>query len=192
VSPDAYWIASPVDVAILQGELLSNLVEVQVVPESIGTGEIVVQESVHPLVLVVAQDCDLDLDHKARKEGGGAHRLVDNIMCCDVDAAPEMRERAKLNNDRWRQVRSQQIERYHVLRPVPAEIGAQIEEQFRAELGIDFLRVFTMPTVELYRRIGVSEAVRRCYLNRSVRNNLCNRFHGYHMRVALEEGEQNE
>ena len=178
MNSDVYWIASPVDAAILQGELLFNVVEFRVKPETIGA-DLEVDEVVHPLALVVTQDCDLDLDHKARAQAGAAHRLVDNILVCDVDDGLAMRNRGELNHRAWALVETYQNERYHVL---PGFFGGV--------LGIDFRRFFTMPTPELYHRVAIGEAVRCCYLSPTCRDHFSNRFYGYHMRVALEAAQE--
>ena len=175
MSPEPCWITSPAG-AVLQGELLFGVIEVQVEIASIGTPDVAVREIVHPLALVVSQDCDLDLDYKARTQGGAAHRLVDNVLLCDVDDAIEMRNRGGLSNARWRLVETFQNERYHVLQGL-----------FGRMLGLDFRRVFTIPTAELYRRVEIGEATRLCFLSTLHRYHLSNRFYGYHMRVALEE-----
>ena len=177
MSPHDCWLAVPAGAAILQSELLSNVVEIRVNEDTIGAeAGLEFYESVHPLAIVVSQDCDLDLDFKAREDPRLVRRQIDHVLCCDIDDAQAMRERGQINTTRWGWVKSYQDERYHVL---PGLLGGM--------LGVDFRRVFAIPTVELYRRIEIGEAVRLCYLSPIYRDHLSNRFYGYHMRVALEE-----
>jgi hypothetical protein len=244
VSPDPYWIASPPAGPILQTELLSNVVEFRVKIETIGTPDEQFEEFRHPLVIVMTQDCDVDLDHKARYEGGAAHRQIDSVLVCEADDATAMKGRGGLDSKRWGQVLSHQNERYQVLGAVPAVIAEAhalpadpaggsrlasktastdppsggwrrwlarlsrsrqksprpvvvvgrgpvlLDARFRGTIGLDFRRVFTMPTPELYRRIEIGEARRHCYLSSIYRDHLSNRFYGYQMRVALPEGEE--
>lgn len=243
MSPDPYWIASPLAGPILQSELLSNVIEFRVKIETIGTAEEQFEEFLHPLAVVMTQDCDVDLDHKARREGGAAHRQIDSILMCEADDAVAMKGRGGLDSRRWSQVQSHQNERYQVLEAVPpliAEVRAlpadveatstatikavstepalrgwrrllgylsgswqtpsrpdmvgrgrvPLDARFRDTIGLDFRRVFTMPTLELYRRIEIGEAHRHFYLSPVYRDHLSNRFYGYHMRIALPEGEE--
>ncbi len=124
MSPDAYWIASPAAGAILQSELLSNIIEYRARVETIaGTAaDVEFEEVTHPLVVVMTQDCDLDLDHKGR-QAGTAQRLIESVLLCEADAANAMRARGELNNSRWRLVESHQNERYQILQSVPAAIA---------------------------------------------------------------------
>lgn len=175
MNADAYWIPSPPGAAaILQGELLFNVIQFQVKTETIGH-DAEFYEISHPLALVVTQDCDLDWDYRARAKQGAAHRLIENILLCEVDDGPEMRGRGGLNSAAWGRVQTYQDERYHVL---PGFFGSL--------LGLDFRRFFTMPPAELYHRISIGEAVRCCYLSPTCRDHLSNRFYGYHMRIALD------
>jgi hypothetical protein len=188
----------------------------------------------------MTQDCELDLDYKARYERSAAHRLIDSVLLCDVDDAEQMRQRGSVKSSRaWEVVKINQNERYHLLGSVPVEIAERqastssqadsdaigagsrrgvgwrrwleylrpqrvvpaprplaagraghLAPGFRGTLGLDFRDVFTMPMPELLRRIEIGEAVRHCYLSPTYRDNLSNRFYGYHMRVALPEGEE--
>ena len=143
-------------------------------PDTIG-GDLAVDEVVHPLAMIMTQDCDLDLDYKARHGDGGPHRLIDNVLFCDAGDAVQMRAQGGMNYERWNLVRTFQNERYHVLSGVYGWIG------------LDFRRIFTIPTVEIYRRVEIAEAVRLCFLTTTYRDHLSHRFYGYHMRVALPE-----
>ncbi len=243
MSPEPYWIASQLPGPILQTELLSNVIDFRVRVNTIGTAQEEFEEVTHPLAMVVTQDCELDLDHKARYRGGAAHRFIDSVLLCDVDDAERLRhahrESGAIASSRaWEAVKINQNERYHLLQAVPVEIAerqtptpslagthaseeqrpqdagwrrwlkylpfyrrrvrphppagrpGQLAAGFQGTLAMDFRRVFTMPMPELLRRIEIGEAVRHCSLSPIYRDNLSNRFYGYHMRVALEEAQE--
>lgn len=164
--------------------MLSNVTAIRLKLETLRETNKEIDEVIHPLAAVISQDCDLDLDYKARYGAGAAHRLIENVLVCAVDDADAMRARGGLNSKQWADVTTYQNERYHVLPPVPPEI-AQLGERFARMLGLDFRRFFTIPCDELYRRIEIGEAVRHCYLESPYRDHLSNRFYWYHMRVAL-------
>lgn len=74
-------------------------------------------------------------------------------------------------------------ERYQVLEEVPAEkdlLGEGVPS-----LGLDFKRIFTVPTDEIYRRIELNHARRRFHLTSPYLEHLISRFTHYQGRVAL-------
>jgi hypothetical protein len=245
VSPEPYWIASPSTGPILQTELLSNVIEFRAVINSIGTQEENVEVITHPLVMVMTQDCELDLDYKARYDIGKVkkNRLIDSVLLCLVDDAERLRAAhresgAIASGEIWKAIKINQHERYHVFDAVPAEIAtlqtppplslagladtaedspqepllkrwlgalrnhftvpppsrpaasqrAHLPPEFRGTLAMDFRKLFTMPMPELLQRIAIGQAVRHCYLSPICRDEVGNRFYGYHMRIALPGG----
>jgi hypothetical protein len=54
-----------------------------------------------------------------------------------------------------------------------------------SELAIDFKKYFTLPIEELYRRIEIGEAQRRCVLVSPYMEHVCNRFSYFLSRIAL-------
>ena len=140
----------------------------------------------------MTQDCDLDWDFKARQETDGeqkrklASKLIPNILLCELWRADELRGEQDIKSDIWRRVRGNQDERYHVLAQISREADSQAEGF--PELVIDFKRVFTVPTDELYYRL-TTETRRRLLVNGLFMQDLSTRFACYHLRVALPMGE---
>ena len=54
--------------ALRQGEILTNLIQIHLDLQTIGLPEPRVTPRRHEYALVLSQDCDLDLDFKARRE----------------------------------------------------------------------------------------------------------------------------
>lgn len=184
------YAPSVVGGALRQGELLSNVVEARIDFETLrqAQDELALEEKVHPLAVVLTQDCDLDWDHTARIETDPerkaklANKALPNILLCEVWFSTDLRGEQGLNNTLWRRIQSNSDERYHILPPVAPEhdlLRARLEE-----LAIDFKRVFTVRTEELYFRL-TTEAQRRCCLEGLFKQDLSTRFGCYQIRVAL-------
>ena len=139
------------------------------------------------MALVLTQDCDLDLDFEARlgAEDTPAHKLLPNVLFCELWLAKNLRGRHDLNHRVWRRVEQNNDERYHFLPRARPEDDA-LGEGFTDDLAIDFKRVFTIATEALYDRLGRAEE-RRCCLQGPFMQHLSNRFGYYQMRVALPE-----
>jgi len=131
----------------------------------------------------VTQECDLDWDYKARHGNGTDRKLVRSILFCVVDEAQVLRGAHQLNSTLWNTVRGNNNQRYHVLPGVPAACDAL--GQGLPELAVDFKQYFTIPTGEVYARLYGQEARPRCHLISPYLENFSQRFHAYHMRVAL-------
>ena len=185
---------SPDTGPIRQGEILSNVVELRLDPLCFRTEtEPLIQQIVHPFAVVLTQDCDLEWDHKCRFvsdpscQGRLALKLVPNILLCQAESAHTLRAHQSIKSDIWRRITSNTDERYHVLEEVPAEL-----DRLRTgipSLALDFKRVFTVPTDELYHRLGF-EAERRCYLIPPFVQFLSSRFTYFLGRVAVPEPEE--
>jgi hypothetical protein len=74
-------------------------------------------------------------------------------------------------------------ERYHFLQLVEPSCDAQ--GTGLVELGIDFKRYFTLPTEEVYKRVEIGSAKRRCVLESPYLEHFSTRFAYYLSRVAL-------
>ena len=146
--------------AIQQCELFSNVVEVRLSYESIAAedGELEIDQRLHPLAVVLSQGCDLDWDFRARtatdpvEQQRLANKIMPNILFCELWYAADLRGQQKIQSDLWRRILNNADERYHILPACPAELDAA--GTGLPQLAIDFKRVFTIPTEELYHRIG--------------------------------------
>jgi hypothetical protein len=183
-----------------QGEIISGLVQVRVLLDSIGSRKKYKGvDIIHPLAIIVTQDCDLEQDFKARDGKAGKHRILPNILFCEVELATELRFGAKnetlseekrarsaeINSKIWPNIEKNKDERYHFLQRVQPEedlLGEGLNE-----LAIEFKRYFTIPTDEVYFRISNGSAKRRCKLESPYLEHFSVRFHYYHYRVALPE-----
>lgn len=140
---------------------------------------------------MLTQDCELDWDYKARHEQDPAtkeklaHKAIPNVLLCEVWRAEELRGLQAINGTIWRRIAQNQDERYHVLAPFSAESDLQ-DEGTEFGLALDFKRVFTVRTEELYFRLQ-HEAKRRVFLYGLFRQDLATRFACYQVRVALPE-----
>lgn len=186
---------APASGPVRQGETLSEVVELRVDLPTLDTqtGEVDVSERVHPMALVLTQDCDLDWDFHFRliprdQEGQRqklAHKELPNILLCELWNAQELKGHHDLNSTLWRPIVQNKDERYHFL-PKPKTHQDALGTGFEDDLAIDFKRVFTVGAQELYFRLE-HEVKRRCCVEGPFMQHLSNRFGYYQLRVALPE-----
>jgi len=186
---------SPSDGVLHQGEVVTDVIQVQVRAASLalGGGDLDLEEKVHPYALILTQDCDLDWDYKARApalrdvdENKRESKLVPNVLLCELATTDIVRPRLA-GSDILKRVRNNQDERYHCLpaiQPVEDRAGAGLPE-----LIADFKRIFSIPTEELYLRLGLGVR-RRAVMDSPFLQHLSARFGYYCLRVALPEMSQ--
>lgn len=176
--------------ALRQGELLENvwwhrpLWPAGPLPE--GTS-IQIEPVLHPLIVVLHQDCDLERDYevrvKARAEGrepdDTSGKLLPQVLCCDAFGENEIRVRVTgVNFDR---VKENQVERFHCLTAAPVAGSSET----RPAIYLDFRGVFSVFTAGLYEAIEQGN-VRRCAVVPPVfLQDLIHRVFGFLSRVAL-------
>lgn len=124
---------------LCQGEILSELVQTQLEIESVGTTEgIRLAKKRHPFAIVLSQDCDLDLDFKARAGQVPEDKLLPNVLFCEVVTALELKGSGGMNSSIWGRVQRNKDERYQFLQKVnPDQDGAGLGVP---EMAIDFKR----------------------------------------------------
>lgn len=170
-----------------QGEIVSNLRRAKLTIESVGNEVApVVNFEPHPYAIILTQDCDLDLDRKARLGEAKPDKRIPDVLFCEAVTAEELRGGSAMNSTIWSHVKIHGHERYQILEAV----GAQFDLQATGvpSLGLDFKRHFTMPVDEVYLRIEIGEARRRCRLVSPFLEHLSSRFARFQSRVALPEG----
>jgi hypothetical protein len=179
-----YCLTDP-DGRFHQGEILSNVKQGQIDPDSIGADSPPVLDFVvHPIVVVLTQDCDLASDYQARFMPDGSGIEIACVTLCPAQEAKVLRdERDEINSRTWAGFQRNMNERYHYLAGVPA--GLDAAERGTPALALDFKRFLTLPTAELYKRVQVGEAKRRSRLAPPYREHLSTRFFYYHYRIAL-------
>ena len=187
---------SPTAGALRQGEILSHVIEVSLNLESLQHGQpeqLQFDEKIHPLAIILTQDCDLDWDFKAREVPGSHeqrpldHKKIPKILLCEVWHADQLSGEPNINSGLWRRIRRNGDERFHILSSISQE-----EDTLREglpEMAIDFKRIFAVPTDELYYRL-TSGTRRRAFLQPPFLQHLSSRFAFYCMRVALPQIEQ--
>jgi hypothetical protein len=169
--------------ALRQGEILSDVHQHRRSFESLGQQEAVLVAVTHPLAIIATQDCDLDLDFKARQgtKPPPAEKTIPTVLLCEIVHADVLS--AVINNRKvWETVSKNNHERYHVLWEVPPaqdSTGLGVPKS-----GIDFRRYFTVPTDELYYQTS-QNARRRCRLVSPYLEHFAVRFRNYSARIAL-------
>lgn len=177
--------ASGSTISLRQGEILSNVIRIQVDLAFPGTEEQRVDSVEHGYAVLLTQDCDLEQDFKARQQLNNPDKLLPNVLFCHVATAEQLRGVKGINTDIWKRISQNKDERYHFLQKVDAALDSL--QQGIPELGIDFKHYFTIPTDELYKRIEIGEAKRRCVLVSPYLEHLSSRFAYFLSRVALPE-----
>lgn len=185
--------------ALRQGEILSNVIQLKLDMLNTNMAEPVFDSIIHPFVVIVSQDCDLDWDHRARIEDADEQKNVNeqkkipSILLCELALAEAsartilQQDNAKnLNKSRtWSKIKINKDERYQFFELV--DQNNDLLKQGLPELVADFKRYLTIPTDELYKRIERGEIQRRCRLNSPYLEHFCSRFYYFQSRVALPE-----
>lgn len=196
-NPEIMFSRSPggVEKALRQGEILTNVVELQIEPESIQSVDADslydVNPVKHPFAIIVSQDCDLEQGYNFTVHGKGnlRHELT-NILFCQALDVDKFRKsdmyRSLFNEGPFRRdFRNNDVFRYHFIQEDPAALDSH--DGGLPELGIDFKRYFSMPIVEVFRRIELGHTCRRTVLESPYRDHFSQRFYSFNNRIALPE-----
>jgi hypothetical protein len=176
--------ASDATTSLQQGEILTGLVQATLDLPSITEAVPKLKSKKHPYAIVLTQDCDLDQDFRVRTAGSMSDKCIPNVLFCEVMPADELYSIVRqINKKLWDRIRINADIRYHFLQQV--SLGSDRLNDGLPELGIDFKRYFTLPTDEVYRRIELCKAQRRCVLVSPYLEHLTSRFAYYLSRVAL-------
>lgn len=186
---------SGVDDALRQGEILTNVVELQIRLESIGSVEsdrvYTAKPNEHPFAVIVSQDCDLEQDFNFRYccKGNQRHELP-SILFCQAQDIDKLRKseayRSLFTSSTFKgNFKNNNEFRFHFLQEIPPELCAV--DQRVPELGIDFKRYFSMPTAEVYHRIKLNHTQRMSVLESPYRDHFSQRFYNFNNRIALPE-----
>lgn len=167
-----------------QGEILSNIIQTYLDLKTLGREEISVLPKIHPYTIILSQDCDMEQDFKARRDQDKRDKLIPNILFCEVVTAEQLKQSpGGMNSSIWGRVKVNKDERYQFLQRIASAQDAMGEGL--PELAVDFKRYFTIPADEVYRRVELGEALRRCVLSSPSLEHFCSRFAYYLSRVAL-------
>jgi len=67
----------------------------------------------HEYALVLSQDCDLDLDFKARRESVAPDKMISSVLFCEVTTAEQLRQSpGGMNSSIWGRVKTNKDERF--------------------------------------------------------------------------------
>ncbi len=169
--------------AIKQGEILSDVLQYTIdIPSLTGDSRRIIPV-LHPYVIVVSQDCDLDWDFKYREGKAKFHKTLPSILLCEIHLASNIRGQEDINRDKWNNISNNKDERFHFLQKV--ESVQDLLNKGLPEFTIDFKRYFTIPTTELYAQISNNTANKRSKLGSPYLEHLCSRFYYYQSRIAL-------
>jgi hypothetical protein len=170
-----------------QGEILSDIAQVVVIPNSLASGDLQFEEITHPFGVILTQECDLDWDFKARMAGeSNSAKLCPNVLFCELFPEEEIRPKIK-GSELWKRIKQNQDERYHTLPQAPT--AADLAQAGSPILIADFKQLFAIRTDELYARIAHS-ITRRTIIQMPWVQDLSNRAGYYLQRVAIPESEQ--
>jgi hypothetical protein len=167
-----------------QGEILSSVIQVRQAIDTIGdTQSVELDQLTHPYAIILSQDCDLETDFGRVEEAPQKGMMLPNVLLCEAFDIPTFKARCGINSTLWSNVKINANERFHCLESVPLTIDAT--GKGIVALGIDFRRYFTIPSNELYKRVAMGEAVRRCKLVSPYLEHFSDRFFQYQARIAL-------
>ena len=171
--------------ALRQGEIVGNVIQARIRLETIGSEELVVDETEHEYAVVVSQDCDLDWDWNARKSGETLDKYLSSVLFCEAKPADDLAYEHGHNRKARDKLRQNRDERYQFLQKVEPDLD--LLEIGVPELVVDFKRYFSLPIDEVYSRLGSEELQRRCLFNHPYLQHLITRFWYFQCRVALPE-----
>lgn len=170
-----------------QGEIVSNLFELKLqIPDrsTIDAENEKFAPIVHPFVIVVSQDCDLEQDHGARLGTVASDKLLTHVLVCALFTQDELEDRNGIKGSaRWKRVRQNQDERYHCLSEAPIEGTKNI----LPELIADFKTTFSLATDYFYWLVSSGQATREAALSSPYVEDFMHRIYSFLGRVATPE-----
>lgn len=170
--------------AIRQGEIVTNIIQLKLDLKTINDDPKRLTPVIHPIAIIVSQDCDLDWDYRARQGQADSQKNLPNVLFCSVARAEDLRTQDGINSSIWKQIQINKNERYHFFQKVAPAQDA-IHEGL-PEMGVDFKIYFTLPADEVYKRLE-TEAKRRCCLVSPYLEHFASRFYYFQSRIALPE-----
>lgn len=173
--------------SLRQTEILSNLIQTKLRVDSIRKDP-VIDFVAHPFTMILTQDCDLEQDFALRLKGANSMKLLPSVLFCEIITAEELYSRFAKSETEWKDrlhIPKNKNDRFHFLQVVNPSCDAL--NVGLPEMGIDFKRYFSVPTDEVYKRIELKDASRRCVMRSPYLEHLSLRFATYLGRVALPE-----
>lgn len=179
------YITSVSGERLYQGEIVSNVVE-RVVTCGGHSDNASYNEFIHPYMVVVTQDCDLQQDDRERRETAGDDRrrkLLPWILLVEAfnfeETAPDLFAGREIK----KQAKQNKVERYQFLASVSSIEDA--DGQGVPSLVLDFRLILSYPTKELFDAFERGETRRRARLNALYAEHLSNRCAHFLQRIGL-------
>ncbi len=177
-----------------QGEILANVWEHRASHHASAPDDdrdAVVHSFLHPRVIVMTADCDLDQDFNVRFSDGrleeplevfkrdyGDSALLPHLLLCDLYDESEIRSKIARGSEVWRRILQNQNERYHHLNG-----GVW----WLPNLYLDFKKTLAIPTESTYLALGAAGTRRLAVVPPVYIHDLMHRFFGFLSRVGLPE-----
>jgi hypothetical protein len=191
------YVQPPTSGELRQGEILADVFEYKPkdpVDCRAARTSIEVEPISHAYAIVVTQDCDLLSDFTRRSSKELEHpNILHHLLLCDMFKEEEIRSRLPQGSDIWKRVKQNQDERYHcvVAGPIGDEIcedcgpGDRPVNYTLPPLYLDFKRVLSIPTGDLYRALETGEARRIALLPLHYLFDLNHRFYSFLSPIGL-------
>ena len=187
---------SPSSGPLSQGEILAEVWEHRSLSAASSVGEeqgTEIESLLHPRVIVMTADCDLEQDFNTRfsserpSESSDIVRhdyrhpaLLPHILLCDMYEEQDIRTRLPMGSEVWRRIRQNQNERYHHLHGV-----SQGGREIPPDLYLDFKKAFALPTESVYMAVQADAVARMGIMPPIYIHDLMHRFYGFLSRVGL-------
>jgi len=181
--------------ALRQGEILGDLWEHRPVRSggaSRGSDGSEIQSLLHPRVIVMTADCDLEQDFTVRFDDDRPGNYVDilerdyvnsallpHALLCDVYEATEIRSRTPPGTEGWRRIQQNQNERYHHFGAADVNQGGELPD-----LYLDFKKTFALPVEDVYAGLG-GKVVRLAVVPPVYLHDVIHRLYNFLSRVGL-------
>jgi hypothetical protein len=185
----AIYRSSDESLSLRQGEILTGVIQYKPVMDELSQHgqELSFETVLHPYVIVITQDCDLDWDYKARnsREILQPSKLLNSVILCEIAEARGIRDAAdnNMNSKEWKLVESHRHERFYFFEKIPPE--CEVEQEGLPELTADFKKIFGIDVATLYRQIELGMVKRRTVLISPYLEHFSRRYYSFHSRVAL-------
>ena len=177
------------DGAFRQAEILSSVTQLKrTMP--VDSTPLAVDLVNHPYAIIISQDCDLDLDFRARMGLNGPNdkpvssdKKIPNILLCEVVTAEQLRGLTEVNSTLLSRIKDNNDVRYHFFQKVDSSYDRA--NTGLPEMATDFKRYFTIPADELYAQLAGSIVQRRTRLKSPYCEHFSTRFSHHLCRIAL-------
>ncbi len=181
----AFFYVRHNDPFLKQGEIVNNLFELKLqITEQKSIDDVRKDAKfdpiVHPYVIVVSQDCDLEWDYKARLGDAPEEKLLTHILFCALFTQAEVRSRSGLTHELWKRARQNQDEREHRVE----ESLRKVTEEMLPEWIADFKTTFSLPNEFAYWLVSTSQAIRKGALSSPYLEDFMHRLYSFLGRVA--------